>query len=78
MPKPPMSEAARQLGERVRERRHALGLSQERLAEDSDLHWSALGRIERGQSNLTLTNLIRLAEVLEVNPGDLVRGLRST
>jgi transcriptional regulator with XRE-family HTH domain len=76
MPKPSVSEAARVLGERVRTRRHELGLSQEGLAEHSALHWSFIGRIERGQSNLTLNNIVRLAEVLDVDPSDLLRGLR--
>ncbi|THV16186.1 helix-turn-helix transcriptional regulator [Nocardioides caeni] len=65
------------LGERVRERRHELGLSQERLAEGTALHWSFIGRIERGQANLTLRNILRLAAALDVDPGVLVTGLRS-
>jgi transcriptional regulator with XRE-family HTH domain len=77
MPKPPVSEAARVLGERVRARRHELRLSQEGLAEHSALHWSFIGRIERGQANLTLHNIVRLAEVLDMDPGDLLRGIRS-
>lgn len=75
-PKSSVPQAARILGERVRERRHELGLSQERLAEGTALHWSFIGRIERGQANLTLRNILRLADALDVDPGDLVRGLR--
>lgn len=71
-----MPEASRILGERVRERRKELGLSQERLAEGTALHWSFVGRIERGQANLTLRNILRLADVLGLDPGDLVRGLK--
>ncbi len=76
-PKPPVSQAAGVFGERVRERRLQLGLSQERLAEGSALHWSFIGRIERGQANLTLRNILRLAEALGMDPGELVSGLRS-
>lgn len=65
------------LGERLRDRRHELGLSQERLAEGTSLHWSFIGRIERGRANLTRRNILRLAEALGVDPGDLVTGLRS-
>ncbi|GAB2449087.1 helix-turn-helix transcriptional regulator [Nocardioides hungaricus] len=75
-PKPP-PQAAQEFGLRVRERRHELGLSQEGLAEGTALHWSFIGRIERGQANLTLRNILRLAEVLGVDPADLVRGLRA-
>lgn len=78
MPKPPVSDAAGIFGERVRERRHKLGLSQEALAEGTSLHWSFIGRIERGQSNLTLANIVKLAEALEIDPAKLVAGLRST
>lgn len=74
---PSYPAAALVLGERVRARRLALGLSQERLAEGTALHWSFIGRIERGQANLTLRNIVRLAEVLGVDAGELVQGLRS-
>jgi transcriptional regulator with XRE-family HTH domain len=76
VPKPPVSDAARLFGERVRERRHELGLSQEGLAEGTSLHWSFIGRIERGQANLTLHNIVRLADVLSVDPAELTKGLR--
>ncbi|WP_221177314.1 helix-turn-helix domain-containing protein [Nocardioides marmoriginsengisoli] len=68
---------SRIFGERVRERRTELALSQERLAEGTSLHWSVIGRIERGQSNLTLANIVKLSEALEIDPGKLVAGLRS-
>jgi len=47
------------------------------LASESSLHWSYLGQVERGQRNVTLHNILKLAEVLRVDPGDLVRGLRA-
>ncbi len=73
----PASDAALEFGRRVRERRIALGLSQERLAEGTELHWSFVGRIERGKANLTLRNILRVAEALGADPGDLMRGLTS-
>lgn len=76
VPKSPVSDAARLFGERVRARRHELGLSQESLAEGTSLHWSFIGRIERGQANLTLHNIVRVAAALDIDAGDLVRGLR--
>lgn len=77
MPEPKsVPQAARVLGERVRERRHELGLSQERLAEGTALHWSFIGRIERGQANLTLRNILRIADALDIDAGALVQGLR--
>ncbi len=74
--KPAPPDAARIFGERVRARRHELGLSQEKLAEGTALHWSFLGRIERGQANLTLRNILRLADALGVDPAVLITGLR--
>lgn len=73
--KPPLSEATREFGQRVRDRRHALGLSQEALAEGTALHWSYLGQVERGQANLTLHNILKIAAALDVDPGELVTGL---
>jgi transcriptional regulator with XRE-family HTH domain len=73
----PVSDATRVLGERVRERRQALGLSQEALADQAGVHWTFLGQVERGQRNLSLHNLLKLAAGLGVDPGELVRGLRA-
>lgn len=75
-PKPPISSAASEFGARVRARRRELGLSQEALAEGSELHWTFIGQVERGQRNLSLHNILRVARVLDVDPGELVRGLR--
>ena len=75
--KPPLSPAAAEFGRRVRERRNALGLSQEALADRSELHWTYFGQVERGQVNISLHNILRVAEALEVDPGELMGGLRS-
>lgn len=68
--------AAEALGARVRERRHSLGLSQEALAHQCGIHWTFVGQVERGQRNMSLRNLLKLAAGLEVDPGELVKGLR--
>lgn len=75
MAKQPISDAAAELGARVRTRRNELGKSQERLAADSGLHWTFLGQVERGQRNVTLHNILKLAEALGLDPAELVRGL---
>lgn len=72
-----ISAATQTLGARVRARRQELGKSQERLAADSGLHWTFVGQVERGQRNLSLHNLLKLAEGLEVDPAELVRGLHA-
>ncbi len=77
MAKEAMSEATRKFGERVRARRHQLGKTQEQLAQEPSLHWSYLGQVERRQRNPTLHNVLKPAEVLGVDPCELVRGLRA-
>lgn len=76
-PKPPLSDATGEFGRRVREHRTSLGLSQEALAEGTDIHWSYLGQVERGQTNLTLHNILKLAAALKVDAGELVNGLKA-
>jgi transcriptional regulator with XRE-family HTH domain len=71
----PLSPALRTLGERVRARRKELGLSQEGLAHEAALHWTFVGQVERGQRNISLHNLLKVAAALGVDPGELVTGL---
>lgn len=71
----PVSQAAIVFGARVRARRHELGRSQEQLADDCGLHWTFVGQVERGQRNLRLDNILRLAKGLKIDPCELVRGL---
>jgi transcriptional regulator with XRE-family HTH domain len=61
----------------MRARRLELGKSQEQLADDCCLHWTFTGQVERGQRNLTLHNILKIADGLGVDPGELVRGLRA-
>ncbi len=56
-------------------RRNEMGLSQEAAAERIGLHWTYLGQVERGRRNLTLHNILKIADGLAVDPGELVRGL---
>jgi transcriptional regulator with XRE-family HTH domain len=71
----PISHATATLGTRVRARRHALGLSQEALAAECELHWTFVGQVERGRRNLNLHNLLKLASGLGIDPAELVTGL---
>jgi transcriptional regulator with XRE-family HTH domain len=68
-------KALRLLGERIREARKALGLSQEELALQADIDRSFMGQVERGQRNISVMTLLRMARVLEVNLGSLCEGL---
>jgi len=71
----PLSTATETFGARVRQARHDLGESQEKLAERCGLHWSFVGQVERGRRNVSLHNILKLAAALHVDPGELVQGL---
>ena len=62
-------------GERVRARRLALGWSQMRLADEVGLHFTYVSSVERGERNISLQNILRLAAALGVDAGELVTGL---
>jgi len=63
-------------GRAVRERRLALGWSQERLAEKADLHWTYIGGIERGERNVSLMNISRIARALNTSVSELTDKLK--
>ena len=60
------------LGAAIRRARSAKGLSQEALAVDADLDRSYMGGIERGEHNLTLMNLVKIAGALKVRASNLL------
>ena len=53
-------------GEKVRELRKQKGLSQEELAFKADLHRTYIGMIERAEKNITLVNVEKIANALEI------------
>lgn len=67
--------AQTELGDRARARRLELGLSQMALADLIGLHFTFVSSVERGERNLSLASLLRLAEGLQLNPAQLVDGL---
>jgi len=66
----------KKFGERVRQLREALGLSQDALAFKSGIHRTRIGIVERWQRNLTLENIEKLAKALGVPIEDLFKGLK--
>jgi transcriptional regulator with XRE-family HTH domain len=64
-----------QFGETIRTLRKAKGLSQEQLAELAGLHRNYIGGVERGERNVALLNIIRIAQALGISPSELLQGL---
>jgi transcriptional regulator with XRE-family HTH domain len=62
-------------GERVRALRSRTGLTQEELGAAAGLHRTYVGGVERGERNVSLVNILRLAAALRVDPAELVSGL---
>lgn len=54
-------------GDKVRLIRKDLGLSQEELADRAGLHRTYIGMIERGEKNITLINIEKIAKALDVD-----------
>ena len=61
-----------EFGEKVREIRKGKGLSQEELAHKAELHRTYIGMIERAEKNITLLNIEKIANALEVNIKELI------
>ncbi|TCM99383.1 transcriptional regulator with XRE-family HTH domain [Paenibacillus sp. BK033] len=62
-----MTEILKLVGARLRDLRKLRGLSQEQLGELAGFHFSYIGTVERGQANITLLNLEKLAKALDVD-----------
>ncbi len=68
-----MADLARQVGERIRAIRKVRRWTQEELASRAGLHYTYVGAVERGEKNLTLKSLHRLAGTLGIPMPDLLK-----
>jgi len=59
----------------MRAYRKQAGLSQEKLAEKADLHHNFIGEVERGNMEISLTSMLKIAKALKVKVRDLVDAL---
>lgn len=64
------------LGVAIRNVRLGSGLSQESLAVDAGLDRSYMGGIERGEHNLTVMNIVKVANALGIKPSELLKGAK--
>ena len=62
----------KQLGRAIRARREALGVSQEALADAAQMDRAHMGKIERGERNVTLLNLLKIAAALKCRASEIM------
>ena len=67
-----MTALAVQIGQIIRQKRTESNITQESLALKCEIDRSYLGRIERGEVNLTVDKLYQIAQVLQISPKDLL------
>ena len=70
---PPGSQDLLALGQSVRESRERAGLSQEALALAADVDRAFVSALERGQRNVTLSNLLKVCRALDERPSVLFK-----
>ena len=71
----PEQRLLKALGESIRHHRKAKGLSQEKLAWLSEIDRSYMGSVERGERNIAILNLQKIAATIGVTLSELVAGL---
>ena len=67
----------RALGQRIRELRLAQGYSQEAFADKCGVHRTFMGTVERGESNVSFQNIVKVAQTLGVSLAVLFTDLES-
>jgi transcriptional regulator with XRE-family HTH domain len=70
-----MDDIRVRFGKAVRQKRKQLGLSQEAFADLCELDRTYVGGIERGERNVALVNIQRIASALKIRLSELFRGI---
>jgi transcriptional regulator with XRE-family HTH domain len=65
-------EVIKSIGERIRQKRIELNLSQETLSYDANIPRNQIGRIERGEINTTIITLHKICKALQINIKELL------
>jgi transcriptional regulator with XRE-family HTH domain len=70
-----MEDIRVRFGKALRQRRNKLGVSQEAFADMCELDRTYIGGIERGERNVALVNIEKLAKTLRVSISELFKGV---
>ena len=70
-----MAELQQVVGARIRELRTARGWSQEGFADICEIHRSHMGEIERGEVDIAISTLARLAKGLDMTVSGMLKGV---
>jgi transcriptional regulator with XRE-family HTH domain len=62
-------------GQNVREERLKKNISQEKLGSAAGVHRTYIGMIERAEKNITLNNIYKISQALQISISDLTKGL---
>lgn len=68
-----MTNIKKQLGQKIKELRLRAGYSQEELASKANLHRTYMSDIERGERNVSVENIKKIADALGVDPSELLK-----
>lgn len=68
-----MSNIKKQLGHKIKELRLKTGISQEKLATKAKLHRTYMSDIERGERNVSVENIKKISDALDVDPDELLK-----
>jgi transcriptional regulator with XRE-family HTH domain len=70
-----MEDVRIRFGKAVRQKRHKIGVSQEAFADLCGLDRTYIGGIERGERNVALVNIEKIARAFRLSLAELLRGI---
>lgn len=76
MEKAKLRKLRKEFGIRVRSLRKERGYSQEEFAYECELHRTYMGDIERGERNISIDNIYKIALTLDISISELFNGLK--
>ena len=70
-----MQDIQKMLGKKIADLRKKRGFSQESFADECQFHRSYMGALERGEKNVTIAMLVRVAKALKISLSELFKGI---